>query len=66
MTVYATGVRAKRDRDVATHLAWGIAGAVMESDRRVPHLAELKAKGWAGGDFHVCGTSPAAWQWLLC
>ncbi len=54
MTVYANGDGAKRDLDVATHLACGIEGAAMESHGRVSRLAELKAKGWKGRDFHFC------------
>jgi hypothetical protein len=54
MTIYANGVGAKRDFDVATHLACGIDGAAMESHGRVTHLAELKAKAWNGRDFHFC------------
>jgi hypothetical protein len=54
MTVYANGRGAKRDLDVATHLACGIAGAPMESHGRVTHLAELEAKAWKGQDFHYC------------
>jgi hypothetical protein len=54
MTVYANGVGAKRDLDVAAHLACGIEGAPAESDGRVTHLAELKAKGWTGTDFSFC------------
>jgi hypothetical protein len=54
MTIYANGRGAKRDLDVATHLACGIEGAPMESHGRVAHLAELKAKGWKGQDFHFC------------
>jgi len=54
MTVYANGRGAKRDLDVATHLACGIEGAPAESHGRVTHLAELKAKGWKGQDFHFC------------
>jgi uncharacterized protein YecT (DUF1311 family) len=54
MTVYANGRGAKRDLDVATHLACGVEGAPMESHGRVAHLAELKSKGWTGRDFHYC------------
>jgi len=54
MTIYANGRGAKRDLDVAAHLACGIEGAPMESHGRVTHLAELKAKGWKGQDFHFC------------
>ncbi|HEX8512785.1 MAG TPA: lysozyme inhibitor LprI family protein [Allosphingosinicella sp.] len=54
MTVYANGRGAKRDLDVATHLACGVEGAPMESHGRVTRLAELKSKGWKGDDFHFC------------
>ena len=54
MTIYANGVGAKRDLDVATHLACGLDGAPMEVDGRVRHLAEYKAKGWTGSDFDFC------------
>jgi hypothetical protein len=53
MTVYANGRGAKRDLDVAIHLACGLEGAPMESHGRVTHLAEMKA-GAAAEDFHYC------------
>ena len=54
MTVYANGHGAKRDLDLATHLACQIDGAPAERDGRVRHLAELKAKGWKGSGFDYC------------
>lgn len=54
MTIYANGIGATRDLDVATHLACGVDGAPMESHGRVMHLAELDAQGWTGSDFHYC------------
>jgi uncharacterized protein YecT (DUF1311 family) len=54
MTIYANGRGAKRDLDVATHLACQVEGAPMESHGRVSRLAELGAKGWKGQDFHYC------------
>jgi uncharacterized protein YecT (DUF1311 family) len=54
MTVYANGHGAKRDLDLATHLACQIDGAPAERDGRVRHLAELKAKGWTGSGFDYC------------
>jgi uncharacterized protein YecT (DUF1311 family) len=54
MTVYANGRGARRDLDLATHLACQIDGAPFERDGRVRHLAELKAKGWTGSDFDYC------------
>jgi hypothetical protein len=54
MTIYANGRGARRDLDVATHLACGVEGAPMESHGRVTHLAELRTTGWKGQDFHYC------------
>ncbi|HYE29741.1 MAG TPA: lysozyme inhibitor LprI family protein [Allosphingosinicella sp.] len=54
MTVYANGRGARRNLDVAIHLACGLEGAPMESHGRVTHLAELRSQGWKGVDFHYC------------
>lgn len=54
MTIYANGVGARRDLDVARHLACDIDGAPMEIDGRVTHLAQLKARNWTGSDFSFC------------
>lgn len=54
MTIYANGVGARRDLDVAMHLACNVEGAPMEVHGRVTHLAELKAQGWTGTDFSIC------------
>lgn len=54
MTIYANGLGAKRDLDVAIHLACGVDGAPAESHGRVMHLAELRAEGGTGSDFHFC------------
>jgi uncharacterized protein YecT (DUF1311 family) len=54
MTIYANGVGAARDLDVAIHLACGIEGAPAESEGRVSHLAELKAERRNGRDFDYC------------
>jgi uncharacterized protein YecT (DUF1311 family) len=54
MTIYANGVGARRDLDVALHLACGLDGAPAESHGRVSHLAELRTQGWSGSDFHYC------------
>lgn len=54
MVVYANGLGAPRNLDVATALACRADGAPAENDGRVKHLAELKAKGWQGTDFSLC------------
>jgi hypothetical protein len=65
MTIYANGIGAARDLDVATHLACRVDGAPAESDGRVLHLQTLKAEGSKGGDFHFCDdvTSGLAMGW---
>jgi hypothetical protein len=54
MTIYANGRGARRDLDVAIHLACGMEGAPMESHGRVTHLAELKGQQRPEEDFHYC------------
>jgi uncharacterized protein YecT (DUF1311 family) len=54
MTVYANGVGAKRDLNVALEMACNLGAAEYEYDGRVKHLADLKAKGWTGTDFSFC------------
>jgi len=54
MTIYANGVGAERDLDLATSLACRVAGAAFEVDGRVRHLQKLKAEHWDGHDFSYC------------
>ena len=54
MTIYANGLGARRDLDVAIHLACGIEGAPAESHGRVTRLAALRDQRWTGSDFHYC------------
>jgi Lysozyme inhibitor LprI len=55
MTIYANGTGARRDVDVAIHLACGIAGlAPAEYDARVTHLARLRGAARRGPAFHYC------------
>lgn len=55
MTVYANGAGARRELDVAIHLACGIKGlAPAEYDARVTHLAGLRGAQPRGRDFHYC------------
>ena len=55
MTIYANGTGARRDLDVAIHLACGIAGlAPAEYDARVNHLAGLRGAQPSGRVFHYC------------
>ncbi|HVQ07310.1 MAG TPA: lysozyme inhibitor LprI family protein [Allosphingosinicella sp.] len=55
MTIYANGTGARRDLDIAIHLACGIAGlAPAEYDARVNHLARLRGAARSGPAFHYC------------
>ena len=54
MMIYANGLGVPRDLDLATHLACNIDGAAAESDGRVHHLAQLKAKGPGKTRFDYC------------
>ncbi len=54
MLVYANGLGAPRDLDVATALACRTAAAPAEVDARVRHLARLKAEHWTGTTFSLC------------
>lgn len=54
MMLYANGMGARRNLDLAIHYACNIEGAPMESDGRVNHLAELRAKGPGKEPFDFC------------
>lgn len=54
MMLYANGRGVKPDLDLAIHYACNIDGAPMESDGRVKHLAELKARGPGKDPFDFC------------
>jgi hypothetical protein len=55
MTIYANGVGAHRDLDVAIHLACTLGNAAAaEYDGRVTRLARLRDTHWQGHDFDYC------------
>ncbi|WP_158914266.1 hypothetical protein [Caulobacter sp. S45] len=54
MMIYANGLGVPRNLDLATHLACNLDGAPAESDGRVHHLAQLKAKGPGKRRFDYC------------
>lgn len=54
MTIYANGVGARRNFDLALKLACKIGGAPMEVEGRVNHLSTLKTQNWQGNDFSLC------------
>lgn len=66
MTVYANGLGAARNLDVATALACRAGGAPAEVDARVRHLARLKAEGWTGTDFSLCDDATSGLMQGVC
>lgn len=54
MVIYANGVGAERDLDVAIHLACGLDGAPAEAHGRIMHLVERRDSGRRDRDFHYC------------
>ena len=66
MIVYANGVGARRDLDVATALACRAGGTPEEIDARVRHLARLKSEGWSGTDFSLCDDAASDMMRGIC
>ncbi len=54
MTIYANGIGAARNLDIAMALACRVGSAEAESDGRVLHLSKLEAEHWTGTDFSLC------------
>lgn len=66
MTIYANGVGAKQNLDLALKLACEVEGAPAEVEGRVQHLAELKAKNWQGSDFSLCDDITSGYMQGFC
>ncbi|GEP01377.1 lysozyme inhibitor LprI family protein [Methylobacterium haplocladii] len=66
MTIYANGLGAPRDLDLAIALACRIDGAPAEIDGRVLHLDRLRAEHWAGRDFDICDDLTSGYMMGLC
>jgi uncharacterized protein YecT (DUF1311 family) len=66
MTIYANGVGAERNLDLAITFACQLDGAPAEEDGRVKHLATLKARYWAGHDFSFCDDITSGFAQGLC
>ena len=66
MTIYANGVGAARNLDVATALACRDGFARAETDGRVLHLARLKAERWTGTDFSLCDEITSGMMMGIC
>ena len=66
MTIYANGVGATRDLDLATALACQVNGAPAEVDGRVTHLQKLKAEHRSGHDFSFCDDVTSGYAGGLC
>ncbi len=66
MTIYANGVGAERDLDLATSLACRIQGAPAENNARADHLQSLKATHWTGTDFNYCDDTTSGYSGGVC
>ncbi len=66
MTIYANGVGAERNLDLATSLACRIQGAPAENDARAEHLQSLKAAHWTGADFNYCDDITSGYSGGVC
>lgn len=66
LTIYANGVGAQRDLDLATALACRIHGGNYEVDQRVRHLQRLKAEDWRGNDYDFCDDASSDQAWAAC
>lgn len=66
MTIYANGVGAERNLDLAMTLACQLDGAPAEEHGRVEHLAALKARHWTGHDFSFCDDITSGYAQGLC
>jgi uncharacterized protein YecT (DUF1311 family) len=66
MTIYANGVGAVRDLDLATALACRVNGAPAEVDGRVKHLQKLKAEHWSGHNFSFCDDATSGYSGSVC
>lgn len=66
MTIYANGVGAKRNLDLALKLACEVEGAPAEVEGRVMHLSGLKAKNWRGHDFSFCDDITSGYMQGFC
>ncbi|HUB63543.1 MAG TPA: lysozyme inhibitor LprI family protein [Methylocella sp.] len=62
MTIYANGIGASRNLDLAMKFACEIDGAPAEEEGWIAHLQKLKSEHWQGRDFSPCDdiTSGAA------
>ena len=66
MTIYANGRGARRDLDVATHLACAASWAPAEAHGRVTHLREMKAAASPGSDFDYCDDVTSGYAGGFC
>ncbi|MES1954087.1 hypothetical protein SAHY_05873 [Salinisphaera hydrothermalis EPR70] len=66
MMIYANGMGARRDLNLATALACRVHGAPAELDGRVLHLQKLAAEHWRGHDFDYCDDITSGFAGGLC
>ncbi len=66
MTIYANGVGARRNLDLAIRLACETGGAPAEIEGRVDHLTKLRAENWQGNDFSLCDDITSGYMAGFC
>jgi len=66
MTIYANGVGAKRNFELAIKFACLAGGAPAEVQGRVEHLEELKKQNWQGHDFSICDDITSGYMQGMC
>jgi uncharacterized protein YecT (DUF1311 family) len=66
MTIYANGIGARRNFDVALKLACKVEGAQAEIEGRVQHLENLREKKWQGNNFSLCDDATSGYLAGFC
>ncbi|WP_374248395.1 lysozyme inhibitor LprI family protein [Thermomonas sp.] len=66
MTIYANGVGAHRDLQLATALACRVEGAAAELGGRIAHLQQLQERHWSGHDFSFCDDITSGFAGGVC
>jgi uncharacterized protein YecT (DUF1311 family) len=66
MTIYANGVGARRNFDIAIKLACKVGGAPAEIEGRVEHLDKLKKQNWQGKNFSLCDDATSGYLAGFC
>lgn len=66
MMIYANGRGARRNFDIAIHMACQLDDAPAAMDARISHLLELRQKGWTGSNFGSCDDITSGMSGGIC